>query len=131
MFNNFYAILLFLSFRIQRSFADYSSNVWSQSQDGVEAGATIVLSEGALTETGFRATVYSFPYASFWNFGYIGASYTTNGIKAFTNSIREPNFSMGTFNHALSFSAGYDFYGFSNIPMLDTLVELKGYYARK
>lgn len=130
MFNNFYAIFFFLSFSVQSSFADYSSNVWSQSQDGVEAGATIELSEGALTETGFRATVYSFPYLSFWDYGYIGASYTTNGIKASTNSIKNPNFSMGEFNHAPGFSSGYDFYGFSNIPMLDTLVELKGYFAR-
>lgn len=131
MFSNPCVILIFLSSLITRSFADYSSNVWSQSQNGVEAAATIVLSNGAITETGFRATVYSFPFNSFWDFGYIGASYTTNGIKASTNSITNPNFSMGDFNNAFSYSSGYDFYGFSNIPISDTLVELKGYFARK
>lgn len=128
MFQIVHLCLLYLFYTSNLAYADdYSSNVWSQSQNGV--GASIVLSQGHTSETGFKATVYSFPFNSFWNFGYIGASYTTNSVIASADSVVSPNFSMTGRN---SYNPdGYDFYGLSGINMNNILIELKGYYLGK
>lgn len=106
--------------------SSYQSNVWSQSQNGV--GALITLSNDATTELGFKATVYSFPWLSFWDFGYIGASYTTNGIVTTIDSIDNPNFSLpGSWSWA---TEGYTLYGHPHVAMNQKLVELKGYFSR-
>lgn len=110
-------------------FADtstYQSNVWSQSQNGV--GALITLSNNAPTELGFKATVYSFPWLSFWDYGYIGASYTTNGIVTTIDSIDNPNFSLpGSWSWSPD---GYTLYDHPNVALNQTLIELKGYFSR-
>lgn len=130
MLYNLQSYLALALINLNFAFADttsYKSNVWSQSQDGV--GALISLSNGASTENGFKATVYSFSWSSFWDFGYIGASYTTNGIVTTIDSVSDPNFS---FPEDTTFASnGYSIYGHSNVPLDVKLIEFKGYFSRK